>query len=110
MEKYQINKSDKIFARLSMGGRTLVEFMMNGVGSVGEVIAELRRMCGEVRGLAKLYIRNHSQGWSIDRGLMVYSHEGSLRQSAVRYGELPLDFDDYAPRTERRMLAPWETH
>ncbi|MDE6443852.1 MAG: hypothetical protein K2K64_05460 [Muribaculaceae bacterium] len=78
-DRYKIEKGDRIFARLTMGGRTLVEFMMNGIGSVSEVIAEMRRKIGDVRGLTKLYIRNHSRGWSFDRGLMVYPQGGAMR-------------------------------
>ncbi|MDE5887421.1 MAG: hypothetical protein K2H46_07535 [Muribaculaceae bacterium] len=96
ISKYKIERGDKVFARLSLGGRTLVEFMMNEISSIGEVISELRRMSGEVRGLAKLYVRNHSRGWSFDQGLMIYSTREPIRQRPVTYGVLPLDFEEGA--------------
>lgn len=111
MDRYKIEKGDRIFARLTMGGRTLVEIMLNGIGSVSEVISELRRMCGEVRGLAKLYIRNHSRGWSFDKGLMVYSREGSLRQKLPTYtwGVLPLDIDVLSDTNHSLKIYPSQT-
>ncbi|MDE6576751.1 MAG: hypothetical protein K2J82_03655 [Muribaculaceae bacterium] len=110
MNKNIIEKGDRIFARLSMGGRTIVEVMMNSISSIDEVTAELRRLSGDIRGLVKLYIRNHTRGWCVERGLMVYNREGAFRDRPKADGVLPLVFDEMPSMSQSRMLSPWETH
>ncbi len=66
-----IRIGDRIFARLTMGGRTIVEFMVNRVGDMGELFRELRRAVPGVRGLAKLYVRNQSQGWAFEKAVLM---------------------------------------
>lgn len=62
---------DKLFARLVMKGKVIIEFMVNQVSDLSELYVELRRHCRGVRGLAKLYLRNMSRGWSWERPLML---------------------------------------
>ncbi len=66
-----IRIGDRIFARLTMGGRTIVEFMVNRVGDMSELFRELRRAVPGVRGLAKLYVRNQSQGWAFEKAVLM---------------------------------------
>ena len=63
---------DRLFARLVMHGRTVVEFMVNSINDLSELWGELRRHCRGIRGLAKLYLRNASRGWSMERPMMLY--------------------------------------
>lgn len=67
-----ISYGDRLFARLVMHGRTVVEVMVNSVSDLSELWGELRRQCRGMRGLAKLYLRNASRGWSMERHLMFY--------------------------------------
>lgn len=67
-----ISYGDKLFARIVMHGRTIVELMVNSVNDLTELWGELRRQARGACGLAKLYLRNMSQGWSIERPLMLY--------------------------------------
>ena len=67
----EIMMGDRVFARLVMGGRTIVEFMMNRIGSIDDLFVELRQMTRGLRGLAKLIIRNQSRGWGMERKLML---------------------------------------
>lgn len=73
--EHSICFGDKLFARLMMGGKTILEFMVNKVNDLSELIGELRRYCRGTRGLAKLYLRNMSRGWSLERPLMLYSDQ-----------------------------------
>ncbi|MDE6339200.1 MAG: hypothetical protein K2K97_05365 [Muribaculaceae bacterium] len=68
----QISYGDRLFARLVMHGRTVLEFMMNSINDLTELWGELRRKCRGISGLAKLYLRNASRGWSMERPLMIY--------------------------------------
>ncbi len=65
-----IEKGDRIFAHLIKDGRTIVEFMINCIGSVNELMQEIRRMAGDVHGLVKLRLRNQSRGWGQERLIM----------------------------------------
>ena len=38
-----------------------------------DLIGEVRALTLKLRGLAKLYIRNMTQGWSMERPLMLYT-------------------------------------
>lgn len=101
-----IKYGDRIFARVVMHGRTIVEFMIASVNDLTELFGELRRHARGVRGLASLYVRNVSRGWSFERPLMLYndsfSNSYGYSASAVTSG---------SPRSEeRKMLFPWETH
>lgn len=68
----KISYGDKMFARLVMHGRTIAEFMVSSVSNLSELWGILRRKCRGMRGLAKLYLRNASRGWSMERPMMLY--------------------------------------
>lgn len=68
----EISFGDRLFARLVMHGKTVAEFMVNSINDLSELWGELRRKCRGVSGLAKLYLRNASRGWSMVRPLMIY--------------------------------------
>ncbi|MDE7436988.1 MAG: hypothetical protein K2M93_00740 [Muribaculaceae bacterium] len=77
----EISYGDRLFARLVMHGKTVVEFMVNSINDLSELWGELRRKCRGVSGLARLYLRNASRGWSMVRPLMIYP-DGYRRKSA----------------------------
>ncbi len=74
----EICYGDKIFARLVLNGRIIVEFMMNRVSDMTEIFGELRGYCREYRGLARLYLRNMSRGWSVEKPLMLYPRRAGI--------------------------------
>ena len=85
---------DKVFARVMMGGKTILEFMADRVNDLSELYGELRSKCRGMRGLVKLYIRNMSRGWSIERPLMFYSDPHAKRNPRVE-AYLGYDTPDY---------------
>lgn len=70
--KKEICLGDRIFARLIMGGRLVAEFVVNSVGSVKDLLDEMRQKIVDLRGLGKLQIRNQSRGWAEERHIMFY--------------------------------------
>jgi hypothetical protein len=46
--------------------------MISRVSDFSELLGELRRQTRGCRGLARLYVRNVSRGWSMERPLMLY--------------------------------------
>lgn len=75
-----IEYGDRIFARLTMGHRTLADFMINTVADFTELLTELRRLTKGIRGLATLHIRNQSKGWCSQRPLMLYASPATTRK------------------------------
>lgn len=96
-----INYGDKIYARLSIGGRDVVEFMVEWIGNMSELLAELRQQARLYHGLAQLYVRNFTQGWSRKQPLMLYT---PARSEARRAQDVRI------VASQRQMLFPWETH
>lgn len=119
----EIRKGDRIFARLTMGGKLILEFMINRVGSLSELLDELRQMTGNLRGLGRLQIRNQSRGWSQERNLMFYGNSENrtanlygISSSADVYGRSGYGYAQPAMARQQvsplngHMLFPWETH
>ena len=92
---------DRLFARIVMRGRTVLEFMVNQVCDLTEFWGELRKKAKGLKGLVQVHIRNYSRGWSMQQPMMLYAPaatQPSMRLSAAE-----------APQPERRMFFPWES-
>lgn len=63
---------DRVFARLTVDGMHVAEYVFDRVSDMTELIGELRSVASHLRGLVKLYVRNISRGWSVERPLMLY--------------------------------------
>lgn len=106
-----ISFGDKLFARLMIGGRTVVEFMISSVNDLTELLGELRRRSRGVKGLAKLYLRNMSRGWSCERPLMLYPSSFDTRTAAgtqtvaATRAATP---EAYFRNPTRQLSFPWE--
>ncbi len=104
-----IRKGDRIFARLTMGARTVIEFMIDQVESMTDLLIEVHRATAGVRGLCKLYVRNQSRGWAQERPVMLYgtrsmaASKATINMSTVN--AVPSPFSYYS-----HMQFPWETH
>ena len=62
--------------------------MLNSVNDLTELWGELRRKCRGISGLAKLYLRNASRGWSIERPMMIYPQG---RRTSSHRAETPVN-------------------
>lgn len=69
----KITYGDKIYARLVLNGNKVVEIILDDIATMTDLIGEVRALTLKLRGLAKLYIRNMTQGWSMERPLMLYT-------------------------------------
>ena len=72
-KSHPIAYGDRIFVRLIMRGKVIVEWLLDAVKDLTELFCTLRNKCRGVSGLAKLYLRNMSRGWSEERPLMFYA-------------------------------------
>ena len=59
-----LSVSDQIVAQLESNGRVLASVKTNNIGSIDEIIVMIKALAGKFMGLARLTIRNQTQGWS----------------------------------------------
>ncbi|MDE6682831.1 MAG: hypothetical protein K2J87_05345 [Muribaculaceae bacterium] len=111
-----IRYGDRLFARIVMRGRTVLEFVLNQVSDMTELLGELRKKVKGLRGLAQVYVRNYSRGWSMEQPLMLYASSCG-RNIPASNSEFPSDLfsggvteSSTVRQPERRMLFPWEVH
>ena len=64
---------DRIFARVTMNGRTVLNFVTEHVSNINELLTEIRNAVKDLRGLVILHIRNYHQGWGEQRPMMLYA-------------------------------------
>ena len=109
----RIVRGDRIFARLTMGNVTIAEFMTSQAESMSDIIGELRHVTYGRRGLCKLYVRNHSRGWSRERPMMLYSPEMPRTAVSQPSGSLELHSASASAamlNARPHTIFPWETH
>lgn len=72
MTSKTISYGDKIFARVTKNGLTVLNFVTEKVSTMGELLAELKKAMKDFTGLVMIHIRNYHQGWGEERPLMLY--------------------------------------
>ena len=65
----KVSFGDKIYAVLTIDGETVVKFTDNCFGSLRDVISAVFRAAGRFVGVARLLIRNQSEGWNVSMPL-----------------------------------------
>lgn len=98
---------DRIYARLSLNGQKILEFMIEKVSDFTELLGELRAHTRRYRGLCRLYVRNLSRGWSMERPLMLYPETYPTPGGALRERLSAAAPPAPAPA---RTIMPWDTH
>lgn len=101
-----IRYGDRLFTRIMMSGKVIMEFVVNQVCDLTELLGELRKKTKGLKGLAQVYVRNYSQGWSMEQPLMLYA--GSTVRMSGAHSSKSASLSTAVP--ERPMLFPWETH
>ena len=66
---HKISSTDLIMANLSWNGRTMASIAKSNFTSIDDVVRLITTMAGKCVGLAKLTIRNKTQGWAINMGI-----------------------------------------
>lgn len=104
-----IRKGDRLFVRIMQGHTIVTEFMVDSVEDYTSLLGEIRYVGSNLQGLAKVFIRNHSRGWSEERPLMFYQGMPAPRRSMVRR-RLQGAASQEPVHSATGMLAPWQTH
>jgi len=64
--QHKMENGDQIFATLVCNGTTIVNVMQNNFASMEDVMRYVMTKAGIFGGLARVKVRNASQGWSTD--------------------------------------------
>ena len=64
-----INRSDQIFATLIIGGKVVSSVCKSNFSTIEEVVRYAYSIAGRFMGLARLIVRNKTQGWSMNMAL-----------------------------------------
>lgn len=67
----KISLSDIIFATISVRGKVMAKLRLDGVESYAQVLSHLLAAVKGWSGLATVSVRNSSQGWSVNRSVML---------------------------------------
>lgn len=93
--KRVFNRGDKIYTRVILQGNQVCEFVFDCVEGMTELICALRYRTRQFRGLARIYIRNITSGWSFEQPLMLYPGRYTEAEKTSATGIYP-DGDRYA--------------
>lgn len=74
-----LSVNDQIFATLEVGGKTVASICKSNFSSVNDIVRFICAMAGRFMGLARLNIRNKTQGWAMN--LALASHQSVPRPS-----------------------------
>ena len=69
-----LSVTDQIFATLEVGGKIVASVSKSNFATINEIIRFVSAMAGRFMGLARLNIRNKSQGWSMHLSLASKQH------------------------------------
>lgn len=64
-----LSTSDQIIATLQVGGKTMASVCKTNFASIDDIVHFICAMTGRFMGLARLNIRNKTQGWSVNLAL-----------------------------------------
>ncbi len=64
IEKGKLSRNDSVHATITLGGKTIVRLTEAGFESMEDLLKKLRTLTTHYFGLANIYVRNCSQGWS----------------------------------------------
>ena len=105
-----INLGDKIFARVTRNGSTILNYVTEKVATISQLISELRLAMKDIHGLVMIHIRNYNQGWGEERPLMLYAEK--VRNFATYRATQNMGITNNPEKVSaaRSMLFPWETH
>lgn len=67
-----IRRGDRVYVRVTLERKGVLEMTYLTVESMTDLVGELRYAMRGREGLATVYIRNHSRGWSMERPMRFY--------------------------------------
>lgn len=91
---------DRIFARITVHHQSIAEFIVDTVGDMSQLLAVVReRLRHKCKGLVKLYIRNISRGWSMERPFVAYPETYKDKNGKRHLSRKEILLSQYYPST-----------
>lgn len=117
---YPIDYGDRIYVRATQDGVKMLELTVTNVADLTALVGEIRYEGRKLEGLAQVFIRNHSKGWSMERPLRFYNGVPSPQRRKSRE-VIKAAGDAYSRRVSSsgryvspipgfHTIFPWETH
>ena len=118
---YPIVYGDRIFLRAIQDGAKVLEVTVCNVSDLTGLVGEIRYAGRQIDGLTRLFVRNMTQGWSIERPFRFYSDVPSPARQATKAAVLaagaayrrrltPSGRYVAPSKVRRHTTFPWETH
>ena len=86
-----LSTSDQIFATLEVGGKIMASVSKNNFSTINDVVRFIYSIAGRFMGLARLSIRNMTQGWTMNLALASRpSHTAHLGARPSQYYQASL--------------------
>lgn len=82
-----LSTSDQIFATLEVGGKVMASVSKSNFSSVDDIVRFIYSMAGRFMGLARLSIRNKTQGWTMNLALASRQSQPRPAYSAALPGQ-----------------------
>ena len=64
-----LSRNDQIFATLEVGGKIMASICKSNFSTINDVVRFICSIAGRFMGLARLNIRNKTQGWTMNMAL-----------------------------------------
>ena len=95
-----MSERDEIIASIDINGHQKASLCRSDFSSVDEVMRQILSMAGNFVGLARLYIRNKTQGWNMVVGVVNQQNNPSLKLSTTMSNAVVADYG-------RQLSIPW---
>lgn len=79
IEKGKIEQGDEVYASLSIAGKVIAELKETDAEKMDDILHKLRTLALRYSGMTRVYIRNHTKGWSLQLPLMLCKSLFALR-------------------------------
>lgn len=94
-----LNATDEVLACIEINGSVIASIRRNNFNSIDEVIKTIVSMSGNFIGLAKLSIRNKTQGWNMIMGI--------ARQHRVITAAMAMSIKPSYKSSGQQLSIPW---
>ena len=82
-----LSTSDQIFATLEVGGKVMASVSKSNFSSIEDIVRFIYSVAGRFMGLARLSIRNKTQGWTMNMALASRQNQPRSAYAAALPGQ-----------------------
>ena len=90
---------DQIFATLEVGGKTVASVYKTNFATINDIVRFVGAVAGRFMGLARLHIRNKTQGWTMNLSLASLAPRATGREQSWKGAASPVSPSQYRQAT-----------